>query len=282
MSVQLVSALILRLVQTSAQTTISKDSAVKDRALPVSDEELPLEARKGREGSSSEESESGPKSGYDDALQQLSKTASPLSDSAGKSAQYVVRFFVSRAMTAPKTGDQPHRHLLDIFCEDLISVLGQPEWPAAELLLRALLVHMVEIAEKPKFTAPAKNMALELLGLMGSAISDLVANTRHLARGVENDESEFSAYLRQMLDEYMEGALESGELLGWQGPYRAVVEHLQPHESDDSQVKSAQSYYLVQWGKAVAGGGLPAGPKSEKLAVQLCHSLSSSEWVTSE
>ena len=281
-SIQLVSALILRLVQTSAQRTTSKGIKPQNSVSSTSDREGGSEAGDDDGQSSSEETEVGARSGNDTAVRQLSKIANSLSDSAGKSAQYVVRFFVSRAMTAPKSGDQPHRHLLDIFCEDLIAVLGQPEWPAAELLLRALLVHMVEIAEKPKFNAPAKNMALELLGLMGSAISNLVDSTRKAARSLENDESEFSGYLKQLLDDYMDGALESDELLGWQGPYRAVVEYLQPNDVDDPQLKSAQAYYLTQWAKAVASANLQAGPGAEAVAVQLHRSISASDWITSE
>ena len=282
-SIQLVSALILRLVQTSALASPTKRTK-EARSFPLSDMDSEQEADDNRQDSSVDgsEPENSPQSSYSNALRRLSRSANSLSDSAGKSAQYVVRFFVSRAMTAPKSGDQPHRHLLDIFCEDMIAILGQPEWPAAELLLRALLVHLVEIAEKPKFNAPAKNMALELLGLMGSAISDLVASTQQAARSLDNDESDFSGSLRQMLDEYMDGALDSDELLGWQGPYRAVVEHLQPNDKEDSQLKSAQAYYLTQWGKAVANGNLQAGAKAEKLAVQLRRSLSTSQWIASE
>ena len=279
-NLQLVSALILRLVQTSASRATSKNGKSQDHALTTPDGET--DGRGSDAHSSSEESETGGRSSKDRAIQQLSKTVNSLSDQAGKSAQYVVRFFVSRAMTAPKTGDQPHRHLLDMFCEDLIAVLGQPEWPAAELLLRALLIHTVEIIEKPKFNAPAKNMALELLGLMGSAISDLVDSARKAAKSLENDESEFSGYLRQLLDDYLNGALESDEMLGWEGPYRAVVESLQPHDVEDSQLASAQIYYLTQWAKAVASGSLKAGPKAENMATQLRRSLLASSWITLE
>ena len=287
-NIQLVSALILRLVQTSAskptfrgerrrntpRTASSGDTGNKD-GQDLNDTEEASEE-------SDEDSEDESKSHHGNTLRRLSREANPLSDSAGKSAQYVTRFFVSRAMTAPKSGDQPHRHLLDIFSEDLIAVLGQPEWPAAELLLRALLVHMIEIAEKPKFNAPAKNMALELLGLMGSAISDLVASTRQAAKSLESDESEFSGYLRQLMDEYMDGAMDNNELLGWQGPYRAVVEYLQPSGSDEAQSRSAQAYYLTQWAKAVAGGNLEAGKGTEELAIHLRRSLSTSGWIASE
>lgn len=277
-SIQLVSALILRLVQTSAQGSRARN----DHDLGTLELDDKEDRHDSDQNTSMDESDDEPKSTYDKAVQQLSRMANSLSNSARRSAQYVVGFFVARAMTTPKTGDQPYRHLLDIFCEDLIAVLCLPEWPAAELLLRALLAHLVGIAENPKSNAPAKNMALELLGLMGSAISGLVASTQQTAKGLDNDDSEFSGYLRQMLDEYMDGALDSGELLGWHGPYRAVVEYLQQSDADDSQLRSAQAYYLSQWGKAVANSSSSANPKAEKLAIQLRRSLSSSQWVIPE
>ena len=287
-SIQLVSALIIRLIQTSAtqsnaaiQKNRSRPSPVVDGARQGGSEDedtnpigTPLE-----DGTSDEESASSLSKRVE---QRLANEANMLNDSAAKNAQYVVRFFVRRAMTASKTGDQPHRHLLDIFSEDLIAVLGLPEWPAAELLLRALLVFTVDIAEKPKSAAPAKTMALELLGLMGSAISELVATTRHAARSLENQESAFSGYLRQLLDDYMDGNLETNELLGWEGPYRAVMEHLQLTSSDDLHMKSAQGYYLTQWAKAVSSGNLVMNAMNGKLMDQLRKTLSTSEWITME
>ena len=285
-NIQLVSALIIRLVQTSAKKNILGSPIQRSKMhTDVANEHEDSQSDgvgSAPAQSSGEDSDDSPKGQFRKTLCRLSREVTPLSDSAGKSAQYVVRFFVSRAMAAPKTGDQPHRHLLDIFCEDLIAVLGQPEWPAAELLLRAMLIHMVEIAEKPKFNAPAKNMALELLGLMGSGISNLVATTRQAAKGLENDESEFSGYLQRLLDEYLDGALDNNELLGYRGPYRAVMDYLQSNSGDEAQTSSAQAYYLAQWAKAVASGHLEGNAQTEHLAVQLRRSLSRSEWIPSE
>ena len=290
-SIQLVSALIMRLIQTSATQSNAEIKKTRLKASHLlngegqSDSEnydTNADGTPREDGTSDEESGDSTDSPSKNAAKRLASQANMLNDSAAKNAQYVVRFFVHRAMTASKTGDQPHRHLLDIFCEDLIAVLGLPEWPAAELLLRALLVFTVDIAEKPKSAAPAKTMALELLGLMGSAISELVASTRQAARSLENQESAFSGYLRQLLDDYMEGALENNELLGWDGPYRAVMEHLQPNNSDDLRAKSAQGYYLTQWAKAVASGNLTMNPTNGKLVNRLREMLSISQWTTLE
>jgi cohesin loading factor subunit SCC2 len=72
-------------------------------------------------------------------------------------------------MKSTKTGDAPYRNLLDLFVEDFITCLNSPDWPAAELLLRLFLFKMVSLAEGEKTPAPARNMALDLLGLDGSS-----------------------------------------------------------------------------------------------------------------
>ena len=291
-SIQLVCALIMRLIQTSG--TKSKDSFKK----------LAQRAQRTRESSKSEpdssdtEQENASRRSADFEIilplpadsddetnglmrQKLSKEANALNDSAAKDAQYVVRYFVQRAITASKGGDQPHRHLLDMFSEDLISVLGDPEWPAAELLLRALLVSMINITEG-KSTAPAKNMALELLGMMGSAISGLVATTQHSISSLDNRESDFSGYLRQLLDEYLEGSLQNNELLRWNGPYRAVVQYLSSIDSDGLPTQSAQGYYLTQWARAVSSAQASSDPEDSALVSKLHAMLANPEIIITE
>lgn len=291
-AIQLVSALIIRLVQTSATVSIpatqsklkANVSAREDESGSGSDTttggvDMSAVAHETEESDTSEEETDSGRSG---AMRRLNKESASLCDSAAKSAQHAVGYFVQRAQTASKTGDQPHRQLLDIFVEDLIEVLGLPEWPAAEILLRAVCAQAVRIAENPKALAPAKNMSLELLGNMGSAISGLVSNTQHVARGLENQESEFGGHMRQMLDDFTEGSFEISEVLMWGGPYHAVIEYLHSDSSDDLQTTSAQGYYLAQWAKAVSIANLKPGPESEKLALRLRKIVSGVEKVHCE
>ena len=283
-SIQLVSALIMRLIQTSANTGFPESSI--PRNLPsyakrmqvnrgkLEHESTDCESTESEGDESDDTSNSGASSGCSSILQRLSKEANRISRHAGVYAQYVVGFYVKRATNVSKTGDQPHRNLLDLFVEDLIAVLGLPDWPAAELLLRALLLQMCEIAENKKYNASEKSMALELLGLMGSAISELGASVRHSARTIENQESVYSGYLRQILDDHMEGKLENSELLDWNGPYRATLEYLRQNDSGNKHAASAQGYILTQWAKAVSSSNMEASETSKNLAYQLRKSLS--------
>ena len=291
-AIQLVTALIIQLVQTSATVARSAGKSKLRKPVPRADAQtldrspnsIADQHDSDDEADTSDDSDDSEDSSGNtsEALRKLRKDASTLCDSSAKSAQHAIGYLMQRAQTSSKSGDQPHRQLLDIFVEDLLTVLGLPEWPGAELLLRAVCARASHIFENPKSLAPAKNMALELLGTMGSAISDLVANTRNVVRGLENQEAEYSGYLRQMFDDYADGSLEISELLLWDGPYHAVVEHLESDASEDLQNISAQAYYLAQWAKAVSFNTSKASPESEKLADRIRTMLSGGEWVTSQ
>ena len=287
-SIQLVSALIMRLVQTSAAPAKSAPKSVglrpshpirerKSQRAPSDSEEEVSSGSDDDHKSSEASSDHSDNNARNSASRRLANEANALYDYAARDAQYIVRYFVQRAMTASKTGDQPHRHLLDMFTDDLILVLGNAEWPAAELLLRALMVSMINIAEN-RSTAPAKNMALELLGVMGSAISELVATTQTCARDLENQDSPSSGYLRQLLDDYLDGSLDTAELTNRNGPYRMVMEYLASIDSDGLSTHKAQLYYLVLWARGLTSIQSSADSKREFPVVQLRKMLRSRVW----
>ena len=291
-SIQLVSALIMRLVQTSAARSTGVIKKTRRRRLPSSESEQVSESESSQEEQSkptgnvdesaeSDTPEDNARSSQHSVMQRLGSEATSHMENAAKSAQYVVKYLVQRAMTASKTGDQPHRQLLELFLEDFITVLGLPEWPSAELLLQILFANCRNIAENHKSLAPAKNMALELLGQMGSAISELVSNTRHAARGLEGQESQYSGYLRQMLDDYMDGSLDISEVVIWGGPYHAVAECLHDKKSNDPQLVSAQMFYIVRWAKVVSSAAVKIDSKSEELASKLRRMLLGTQWPVS-
>ncbi|KAL9125077.1 MAG: hypothetical protein Q9217_005660 [Psora testacea] len=291
-AIQLVTALIIRLVQTSATVATASKKDKSKKPLPMASDDKGSEngfldgalnsADDSVEDDTPDDEPDDTDASNNEGMHRLRKIADALCNSAAKSAQHAVGYLMQRAQTASKTGDQPHRQLLEIFVEDLLMVLGLPEWPGAELLLRAVCAHASHVFEDPKSLAPVKNMALELLGTMGSAISDLVANTRIAVKGLDNHESEYSGYLSQMLADYADGSLESSELLMWDGPYHAVVEYLEPATSDDLQSVSAQAYYLAQWARSVSSSTTKAGCDSERLASRICKMLSGVEWLASD
>lgn len=286
-SIQLVSALIIRLIHTRATSSALREGDSQQITL----EEVEDETSNGSEAEDSNHSSDdigrdvqggASKSASNFSIRRLTKSATALTNSALKDAHCVIRFYVSRASTTPKTGDQPHRQLLDMFVEDLITVLGFPEWPGAELLLRVLLFNMVQVSEDKQSGAPAKTMALEFLGRMGSAISEVVAHTRIWARNLENHDSDGSACLGKLLDDYVEAKIEMVDLLGWEGPYHLVLDHLRAIGSDDKHILTSRGYYLTQWAYAICYGKLPPTPSLDRLVDRLQKMMERSEWGSLE
>ncbi|KAH0560003.1 hypothetical protein GP486_003475 [Trichoglossum hirsutum] len=254
-NIQLVSALILRLVQASA-TRLSDESARRRHRPSLLDEDLNGHSDDSgddgqevspQKGLHMNDTETGAVRNPANAIQQLREISQPLLDSCQKNAHYVIQFLVSRALKSTKTGDAPYRNLLDIFAEDFINVLGSPDWPAAELLLRSLLTSMVTIAESDSSAAIAKNMALDLMGLMGSAISDMMVHIRQASKGLDVKGESIDGPVAGLTEEFLEGRLREEELLAWNGPYRATLEYLGERDADDAQLQSACGFYLTQW-----------------------------------
>lgn len=286
-NIQLLCALILSLIQTSAMRPVFRPSR-KGQSLAAMQSDTSTMITADHEDSPGEDRYQGSSTDTDtdnkddeQGVQKLAKDVNELNDQAAKQAQYIIRYFVTRAMSTSKSGDEPHRQLLDMLTEDLISVLGNPEWPAAELMLRALLVSTMNIAEN-KSSAPAKNMALELLGIMGSAISELVANTQHSVKSLDEQDSVISRHLRQMVDDYVEGSLEANELLRWNGPYRIVLEYLSSVDSESLPTRSSQGYYITQWARAISMANLPTDSTSAKLVDRMRKAVSISKLPASD
>ncbi|KAI5917781.1 sister chromatid cohesion protein Mis4 [Camillea tinctor] len=189
------------------------------------------------------------------AVQELQDLAQGLFDGAYRYAHYVVNFIVKRALKSTKSGDTPYRNLLDLFVEDFTTCLDSPDWPAAELLLRITMLLMFQQVDGEKNSAPARNMALELLGVMAAAISRLRSHVRKTASNFEgSDSDELGRWLADLSLFVLDSNVAIEKTLRWDGPYRIVVEYLQTRLTDDEHLKSAISYTITDWGTQIAPG----------------------------
>lgn len=263
-SIQLVSALIMRLVQTSAIKSDEGKEKRRGKALEVlggnvNEEggEISLEAPNGTTSSTAlnnaHDTERRATQQATTALQELKEVITPLWDTAQRNASYVVDFIISRAMKSTKTGDAPYRNLLDLFVQDFITCLSSTDWPAAELLLRVFLIRMVNLAENEKAPAPAKNMALDVLAEMGAAISQLTSQVRKPIGALEgaDTETELGSHILQLAEASLEGKVRPQDLIVWKGPYRATVEYLQQRCTVDNSLQSAMGYYMAEWASQI-------------------------------
>jgi cohesin loading factor subunit SCC2 len=258
-SIQLVSALIMRLIQTSASKSDDSKEKRRSKALEalngdedIEDVNRSIESRQAINGKSTITSETRAEQQVVTAVQELRDVISPLLDTAKSNATYVVGFIVNRAMKSTKTGDAPYRNLLDLFVEDFITCLNSTDWPAAELLLRLFLFKMVHLAEGDKTPAPAKNMALDLLGLMGAAISELNLHVRKTAGSLENGDGELGKYLSRLAEASLEKKASAMDLVSWDcGPFRVSLEFLDERCSVDVQLNSAVGFHMAEWASKI-------------------------------
>ena len=252
-SIQPVSALIMRLVQTSAGKV--DETKTNGRVTAFSDEAedgAAESSQKGKKPVFSIRSEEHAAIQHSTAIQELSAVASPLMDTARHNASYVVSFIVNRALKSTKSGDTPYRNLLDLFVEDFTVCLDNPDWPAAEMLLRLLMMMMFKLVEGDKTSVTAKNMALEILGIVGAAISNLRGHVRKTASGLDGrDSDELGMFLSDLASAALELKSRPEHMVAWTGPYRATVEYLESRFTEDPHLASAITFIVSDWGNKV-------------------------------
>jgi len=252
-NIQLVSALFMQLVQTSAMPTRKKQTQGKGHHHRKQTDDSDTSDN---DSASDSEAEGHPtNNNHADPLSELGRLAETLLDDAFRSAQQIVGWMVDKASKVTKTGDSPYRNILDLFVEDLTMVLPSTDWPASELLLTVLAIRMISLAKNDK-AASTKNMALESLGVMGSAISVTRASARgSLASIIHTGESSISSIARDLSDLVKDRAhflLQNDELISNNGPYSIIHSYLSSKGGESLRTRSARGYFLVQYAAMVA------------------------------
>ncbi|TWU76648.1 Sister chromatid cohesion protein 2 [Metarhizium rileyi] len=295
-SIQPVSALIMRLVQASSGRIGGGNSAGQGSSIRAVDadeigangeDDQPLKRNQATATILSEEQGAQQPAV---AIQELEGVAAPLIDAAARNASYVINFMVKRAMGSTKSGDTPYRNLLDLFVDDFTTCLDLPDWPSAELLLRLLMVMMVQLFEAPKTAAPAKNMALELLGSMSAAISRLRSHVKKSASTfISNDSGEYSQYLSELATHCLEQRCPMENIIVWAGPYRGVLEYLQERSSEDPHLSSAVSFLISDWATrthttydSIQDNDSEGDRELGRLAFRLRMMIEDRQWLASE
>lgn len=253
--IQLVSALLMRLVQTSAtrSSTAMHLRSKTENGDDNSDADSEAEDSDADAETDDEINVSPTKRG--NASTDLGSLVKPLHDAATTDAAYIIRILIQRALTVSKSSDEPFRKLLDIFTEDFMNVLGSSDWPAAELLLRLMLLQMMNIVREPSTPVGPKNLALELMGTLASGILQLQASARNAASNVNASESGVASSLVSLFEQIESGDVDSNAFTDFNGPYRVVLEHLHARDTGgDAQLQTARGFHLVQWSQQVAGG----------------------------
>jgi len=146
--------------------------------------------------------------------------------------------------------------------------------------LRALLSKMISITNDEKSSVPSKNVALDLLGLMGSGISDVLLLLQNSSKSLDASQSDLTNRLTQLLDS--EDGVNDFELVHFRGPYRMVVEYLTPQSAKDPQIFSAVAFLVTQWAKNALAVVDSSFPVSKELLQSLRKVLVDYNWLRSE
>ena len=266
--IQLVSALIMQLIQTTAtrvpERHRNRGSVIEELDSDESDSESSDDPSPSKRKSKSNEAAT--KSKFLNAqsspeASELVTMCQPLLANVRQNASYVAQFLVGRALKSSKSSDEPYRNLLDIFTEDFISVLGNTDWPAAEFILQYLLQQLIGLAENEKRGAPAKNMALDLMGIMGSGIAEVKVHLDRYTSILIADEDPEIRHLAGISRAFLQGQDPDLALLSVQGPYRSVIDYLTSRSEDDIQLQNARSFHLLQWSQKLCTRAVsPATP----------------------
>ena len=115
--------------------------------------------------------------------------------------------------------------------------------------MAAILSPLIRIMDKEKSPAPAKNMALDLMGVMGSGIADLRSQMERTSKTYEPADNPPAQNLPEICEDILDNRGFEIEVLALDGPFRAVIEYLQYRGTEDLQLQSARDLLLCQWAK---------------------------------
>ncbi|KFY01493.1 hypothetical protein O988_02715 [Pseudogymnoascus sp. VKM F-3808] len=253
--IQVLSALIMGITQSAASwyddshfneenTSSASKLANRPKALRTEVGQSPSKSTKGKPTTS----------------EALSTLVSPLLKTATNFATQITDFVIGRAISSSRVRDESFRNLLCIFVEDFARSLDCPEWPAAELLLRLILFRMIRLLEADKTTSAVKLMAVDILGLIGTAISGLSFSIRHTIKS-EKSRTNFSWYPKNIMGDPPQFQLEDITSLG--GAFHASVEFLTLRPALEPQIQSAVGYLTAQWAFSTYDStGIDTDPKA--------------------
>ncbi|KXT13288.1 hypothetical protein AC579_7215 [Pseudocercospora musae] len=254
--IQLMSALLMRLVQSSAVVSKKSLRHAEDSGDEDSEEDSEVEDSGSDEdviaAGAAKKKKKTRKPSSGNIPTDLAALYQPLQQESSRTAAHIANMLLQRAIGKAKSNaDDPFRRLLDVFTEDFINVLGSSDWPAAEVLLRQVVARLMQIADDSKQPAPARTLALELLGTIGSGIMDVLKTTADAAQ-MADTEDHVSQGLASIACQADSGDLDTFVITSFEGPYRVLLEYLHARNVErDPQLLSARGYHLVQWADAV-------------------------------
>ncbi|KAJ2720391.1 Sister chromatid cohesion protein 2 [Coemansia sp. Benny D115] len=95
-------------------------------------------------------------------------------ETAFSNTDFTVRYLISRCVkrdSKATANEAEYRALLESFIEDCIALLGHPQWPASELVVRIYSLHILELLDEEKSDISMKTLALDSAAQVASHIA---------------------------------------------------------------------------------------------------------------
>ncbi|KAJ1987257.1 Sister chromatid cohesion protein 2 [Dimargaris cristalligena] len=165
-SIQLVAALVMQLIQSCAEIPLTTRSFIENGSLKVAepDSETTATTPTTLSANSLEIKQT-----YQDAKEYL-RHFKGVVDAAGACASYVVKFLLGRCAKTKHSNELEYKVLLENLMDDVLTALGHPEWPVAELILRVFVKHLMSYADDKKADHTLKTISIDYLGTIGARI----------------------------------------------------------------------------------------------------------------
>ncbi|GJJ70407.1 cohesin loading factor subunit SCC2 [Entomortierella parvispora] len=212
------SALLLQLVHMCAENTTAQ-------RLPVDFQELPHSTQRIE-------------------LQKIQDSMRSVMEGAKSSVGYIFNILLSRCTKPTKSSlDADYRAVLDALLNDLLTVLGHPEWPSAELYLFLFSKAMARFLDDSKADSASRIMAVDCLGSIAAkvkTISNELEKTSEQQAG--DDKEECRPFYGELTSE-----TKITDVLYLQASYSGIVRYLGSQEANDSALRSAKNSWIAQW-----------------------------------
>ncbi|KAF9347557.1 Sister chromatid cohesion protein 2 [Mortierella sp. AD094] len=199
------------------------------------------------------------------SMKKLLDVVKIIQEEAKASVVYVFNFLLSRCTKGTKSSlEADYRTVLDSLLSDLLVVLGQPEWPSAELYLLLISKTMIRYLDDPKAESASKSMAVDILGLVAAKVKTVLNQLSEDSSG----DSSASQDRRHPCYGVVGIETKPADLLHLRASYNSVVEYLGYNEVNDLAAKAAKNMWIYQWIYticiALEGGAVTLRAKSLK------------------
>ncbi|KAF9312157.1 Sister chromatid cohesion protein 2 [Podila horticola] len=182
-------------------------------------------------------------------MQKFLHGAKASQDNAKTSVGYIFNFLLSRSTKGTKSSvDADYRNVLESLLHDLLTVLGLPEWPSAEICLLMLSKSMVKHLDDSKADLSSRQLAVDSLGLIAAkikTISHTLSTQAAEARKADPTDEARPFYGEVNVETKLP------DLTYLQANYGRILEFLAANEINDLALKAAKNTWICQWGVTI-------------------------------